>query len=101
MRAEDNTLLRDGIALVLADHDIDVVAAVEGGVPGSLGPETVQRGWFRQRVMGGVAAAESGDVDVEMTVGYRPFVGAGQSECYRAGESDDREHDVGNACLVA
>jgi DNA-binding NarL/FixJ family response regulator len=26
--AEDNTLLRDGIALVLADHDIDVVAAV-------------------------------------------------------------------------
>ena len=27
--AEDNALLRDGIALVLADHDIDVVAAVD------------------------------------------------------------------------
>jgi DNA-binding NarL/FixJ family response regulator len=26
--AEDNPLLRDGIALILADHDIDVVAAV-------------------------------------------------------------------------
>jgi DNA-binding NarL/FixJ family response regulator len=27
--AEDNALLRDGIALVLADHDIEVVAAVD------------------------------------------------------------------------
>jgi DNA-binding NarL/FixJ family response regulator len=27
--AEDNALLRDGITLVLADHDIDVVAAVD------------------------------------------------------------------------
>jgi DNA-binding NarL/FixJ family response regulator len=30
--AEDNALLRDGIALVLADHDIDVVAAVDNAV---------------------------------------------------------------------
>jgi DNA-binding NarL/FixJ family response regulator len=30
--AEDNALLRDGTALVLADNDIDVVAAVDNGV---------------------------------------------------------------------
>lgn len=29
--AEDNTLLRDGITLVLADHGIDVVGAVDNG----------------------------------------------------------------------
>lgn len=29
--AEDNTLLRDGLALVLADHGIEVVAAVDDG----------------------------------------------------------------------
>ena len=30
--AEDNALLRDGIALVLADHDIEVVTAVDNAV---------------------------------------------------------------------
>lgn len=54
-----------------------------------------------QRVPDTVAAAESVDVDVEMAVGDCSFVGAGQPQCDGARESDDGEHDVGAARLVA